>query len=171
MRIVFGGLLLAMGVLAPQQSSSGYHSLYGQSDMDRFMVRPGVSLTVEYGQDQVACQMVVEGTRPLVSSARKADALLATNEVSQIIDDLVPPNTRGTKLRTLGSWQSGQAFSSGEEYENVEISRVTIDCTKFPAACVARTYVKLKRKECDAVNKDSSEPAPHRIVDVLTSVR
>jgi hypothetical protein len=63
MRIVFGCLLLAASALVPQQSSSQYNSLYGSSDMERFMVRPGVSLTVEYGQDQVACQMLIEGPK------------------------------------------------------------------------------------------------------------
>jgi hypothetical protein len=53
MRIVAGCLLLVAAALGPQQSSSEYHGIYGPSDLERFTVRPGITMTVEYGPDQV----------------------------------------------------------------------------------------------------------------------
>jgi hypothetical protein len=146
--------------MAPQQSSSDFHSLYGPSDVERFTVRPGITMTVEYGPDQVACQMTIARKQPLLIQPPPYAPLLRESDANQVLDELAPPNIRGAKIRDTGGWQSGHAFSSGEDYENVEISRVTIDCKKSPEACVSSSAIKFKRKECDAINKESGEIGP-----------
>jgi hypothetical protein len=55
MRIVAGCLLLAVGSVVLTQSSEELHSRYGEADLERFTVRPGISLTVQYGSDHLTC--------------------------------------------------------------------------------------------------------------------
>jgi hypothetical protein len=156
MRILAGCVLLASAILAPQQSSSEYHSLYGASDLERFQVRPGITLTVQYGPDGLACQESIEAARPLVGPRDKMamTTLLPMNEVDQILEDVVPSGIRGAKLRDLGGWHSGITFESGEDYENVTISRVSQDCQAAPNKCIAGTSVTYKRKSCDSLNEN-----------------
>ena len=54
MRFLTGCLLAAAGGVVLTQSSQELHSRYGEPDMERFTVRPGISLTVEYGSDHLA---------------------------------------------------------------------------------------------------------------------
>lgn len=164
MRIVAGCLLLVVAALTPQQSSSDFHALYGQSHLERFTIRPGVTLTAQYGPDQVVCQMIVARLQPLLIKPMPFAPLLPENEANQIIDDLVPPNIRGPKIGNLGGWQASQVFSSGEDYQNVEISRVSIDCRKSPEACVSTSAIRFKRKECDAINRESGEIGPAMVI-------
>jgi hypothetical protein len=54
MRTTAACFLFAAIALIPQQSSSDFHSLYGKSDEDRFVVRPGTYLTVRYNDHETA---------------------------------------------------------------------------------------------------------------------
>src|ERR1700721_538994 len=159
MRIVAGCLLLVGAALASQQSSSEYHGIYGPSDVERFTVRPGITMTVEYGPDQVACQMIITRSRPLLATIHwpPTSTMLSENEMNQIIDELAPATVRGAKIQNLGGWQSGQAFASVEDYENAEVTHTGTDCKKSPAACMYMASIRFKRKECDSINKESSD--------------
>jgi len=153
MRILVGCVLLA-GFLAPQQSSSEYHLLYGPSDLERFTVRPGITLTIEYGPDRTACRMVIEGSRHFLSAAALssfvADKILPQKEVAQILAEAVPPEDRGAELRQLGGFSTGGAYSYGEDYEHLTIGHVAPHaCPSATPQCEARAYVTFKRKACD----------------------
>jgi hypothetical protein len=156
MRMVASCLLLASAVFVPQQSSSEFRSLYGQSDLERFRVRPGITLTVQYGLDGLACQESLEAARPLVGPRDKMamSTLLPVNGADQILEDVVPSGTRGAKIRDLGGWQSGITFESGEDYENVTISRVSRDCKASPNKYIVSTSIAYKRRECDDLNEN-----------------
>jgi hypothetical protein len=148
MRILVGCALLAAAILAPQQSSSQYHSLYGASDLERFTVRPGITLTIEYGPDRTACRMVIEGSRHLLSNA--ADTILPQKEVAQILAEAVPPEDWGAELRQLGGFSTGGAYSYGEDYEHLTITHVAPHaCPSAAPQCEARAYVTFKRSACE----------------------
>jgi hypothetical protein len=158
MRTVTSCLLLASAVLTPQQSSSELHSLYGQSDLERFRVRPGITLTVEYGPDRTACRMVIEGLRHLPSatalSSVVADKILPQDEVDQILAEVAVPGGRGVELRQLGGFSTGGAYVYGEEYEHLVITHVAPhDCPSVAPHCEARAYVTFKREPCDSLQK------------------
>ena len=155
MRIVAGCLLLVAAALAPQQSSSEYHGIYGPSDVERFTVRPGISMTVEYGPDQVACQMIITRSRPLLATIHwpPTSTMLSENEMNQIIDELAPTAVRGAKIQNLGGWQSGQAFASGEDYENAAVLHTGIDCKKSPAAACTWPRFDLNEKNATQSTK------------------
>jgi len=61
-------------LLANPESSRELHSRYGEPDIERFVVRPGVGLTVEYGSDGQACQMMIEGQNMLIEKEQPPKA-------------------------------------------------------------------------------------------------
>ena len=67
MRII-PGCLIAVAVasfgLAP--SSPELHNRYGLSDLERFTVRPGITATVQYGADYLACQIRIEPQESII---------------------------------------------------------------------------------------------------------
>ena len=65
MRTVLGSFVLLTAYLASPQSSSELRSRYGEPDIERFIMRPGIALTVEYGSDGLACEMLIEPPLPL----------------------------------------------------------------------------------------------------------
>ena len=152
MRILLGCVLLA-GFLTPQQSSSKYHSLYGLSDLERFTVRPGITLTVEYGPDRFACQLQIAAPRRIAEPLEQTK-MLPEDETTQILDEIVPPNTRGEPVPGRGgSFQSGITAFAVEEYENVTISRMIQNCKTNPEACVGSISIASKRKDCENLPK------------------
>lgn len=153
MRILAGCLLVASAILAPQQSSSEYHSLYGASDLERFTVRPGISLTVEYGSDRFACQLQIAAPRRIAEPLEQTK-MLPEDETTQILDQLVPPNTRGARIPGRGgSFQSSITAFEVEEYENVTISRVVQNCKTNSTKCVGSISIASKRKNCENLSK------------------
>jgi hypothetical protein len=154
MRIAAGFLLLLTGVLAPQLTSPELRDRYGRPDRERFLVRPGISLTVEYGSDGLACQMIIEAPRPLISEAEfEQDSLLSMDDVTQIMDEVIPVATRGAGPRPLVDFQSSSNVASFEGYENLTISHVTHDCASLKPKCEARAIVTFKRKTCENLAK------------------
>jgi hypothetical protein len=127
---------------------------YGQPDMERFTVRPGITLTVEYGSDGLACQMVIEAPRPMIPNQEfEADSLLSEDDVTQILDEVVPLGTRGAGPRPLGDFQSSSNVVFFEGYENVTISHGTHDCASLKPKCEARATVTFTRKSCASLAK------------------
>jgi len=119
MRILPVYFLLLASVLAAPQTSAQFRSLYGSPDRERFIVPPDINLTVEYGSDGRAYHTVIEaaiepGGSPLASS----------DQVTRVLDEVVPPNTReagGPAQVTHSSCKATESTS----YENVTISWIT----------------------------------------------
>jgi hypothetical protein len=152
MKILAGCVLLA-GFLMPQQSSSEYHLLYGPSDLERFTVRPGITLTVEYGPDRFACQLQIAAPRHIAEPLGQTK-MLPEEETTRILNEVVPPNARGEPVPgRAGSLQSGITAFEVEEYENVTISRVIQNCKINPDACVGSISIASKRKSCENLPK------------------
>ena len=53
--ICLGCLLTGAAVDVSAPVEEGLHKLYGKPTMERFAVRSGITLTVEYGPDRMAC--------------------------------------------------------------------------------------------------------------------
>jgi hypothetical protein len=52
--------MLLAACLSAAQTSQEFHFRYGDSDTERFKIRDGIDLTVEYGSDGSACQMEIK---------------------------------------------------------------------------------------------------------------
>jgi len=117
-----------------------------------------MTMTVEYGADRMACDMIVEGSRrirsTMFSTPSQADKILDQAEVDQILAEVVPIKTRGAELGTVGGFSTGGAYGHGEDYENIRIDRVSPhDCQSVAAECDVRAYVTFKRRACEALTK------------------
>jgi hypothetical protein len=66
MRILAGCLLVAAVSVVLPPSSAELDNRYGESDLERFMPRPGIGLAVQYGSDHLTCQVLIEPPQPLV---------------------------------------------------------------------------------------------------------
>jgi hypothetical protein len=127
------------------QTSQEFHSRYGEPDIDRFRIRDGIGLTVEYRSDGFACQMEIKAQHLIVQ--RPQEKLMAPEVVDGIIDEVVPPDTRGRKLDSL--FQSmGCAQQTTDYYENVTIDRSTNLCLPLKPERNSSVAIVFKRQAC-----------------------
>jgi hypothetical protein len=126
MRILAACFLLATGIVLAAPSSSELHSRYGQPDLERFQARPGISLTVQYGSDHKACQIVIGPLQPLIHQEGQSQ-FISSLSVDEILEEVAPAAARGKQIDD-GSFQSSCAVSTITDYENVSISRGTSAC-------------------------------------------
>src|ERR1700757_1375217 len=119
MRIVAGCLLVAVGSVLLTQSSQEFHSRYGEPDRERFAARPGISLTVEYGSDHLACHALIEPPQPLTDTEEDVP-LMSSEGVSEVLEEVAPIAMRGKEINAL-THQSGCNVVHMTDYENVVI--------------------------------------------------
>src|SRR6202035_532048 len=67
MRMTATWFLFAVASVAMSLSSADLRSRYGEPNMERFLVRPGISFSVEYGSDHLACVARLESPRPMLA--------------------------------------------------------------------------------------------------------
>jgi hypothetical protein len=103
-----------------RQKSAELRSRYGPPDADNFRVRPGIGLLVEYGSDGEACEMQIDpGKTPL-----------SFELANEILEEAVPPSTRGALINGPGSFQATCAMSETREYDNVKLWLSGNGCSK-----------------------------------------
>jgi hypothetical protein len=146
MRIVAGWFLVAVGSVVVTQSSQDLHNRYGEPDRERFAVRPGISLTVEYGSEHLACQALIEPPQPLTYTEEDVP-LMSSEGVSEILEEVAPIAIRGKEISD-GSFQSGCNVGRFTEYENVSIMRSTHTCDSSSHDQDVRTAISFKREIC-----------------------
>ena len=146
MQIIAACLLVVSLGLVAAQTSQTMRGHYGEPDIERFTARDDIGVTVLYGSDGEVCQMVVERKRPLLHS-EKSLTFMDPQAVTEIIDELVPPTSRG---RSIGSMleSMGCVEQRIEEYENVWISRNSDACVPLKRERESTAAVVFKRQTC-----------------------
>jgi hypothetical protein len=172
MRLFVYCLLLATSHLLAAQSSEELHTRYGEPDQERFSARPGISLTVEYGADRLACKLLVERTRSLLTNVRPrarsesgkpesqptSDRIqlhtelqnpppvaMSSDVVTEILEELVPLTSRGSEVRSF-TIVSGANRVHIVDYENdLSMARSTHDCSRLKPNCEEQATVTFKR--------------------------
>jgi len=150
MRILFGSLIFAISVLL-SQSSQDFHNRYGKPDRERFAARPGITLTVEYGSDHLACYALIDPPQPLLYSQEHVP-LMSSEGVSEVLEEVAPVAMRGKEIQTFLT-QSGCNQSRLTDYENVSIMRSTHTCDTSSHDQDIRTAITFKREVCAKQNK------------------
>ena len=124
------------------------HKLYGEPTMERFAVGNGITVTVEYGPDRAACQILISPRRLLVE-VKSPDSPMSSPGVSRVLQELLPPATRGKQVNS-DSVQVDGNFLLTTDYEKLSIRRVC-----FSQSCISstenqdlRTLVVFKRDAC-----------------------
>jgi hypothetical protein len=69
---------------AAAQTSGELHSRCGEPDRERFAARPGVVLTVQYGSDGLACQVLLESPQPLLNDEKNLS--MSSDVVTEILE-------------------------------------------------------------------------------------
>jgi hypothetical protein len=111
---------------------------YGPPELESYQVADGVTLTVTYGRDRLACNLLLQprpGTFTEIPSAL----------VDKLLDQLVSPRDRKGKAQRMFS-QSGCATFSNERYENVSFGRVSNECAQPDK--VQSLHIQWTRPEC-----------------------
>jgi hypothetical protein len=104
-------------VSAIELNAADLHARYGEPDVERFIVRPNVTLMVAYGTNRAACQMVVERMRSIIPHDQPAE-YMRPKVVTEIIDVVLPEADRGSLLlRTVT--KSGCNEIENADYQNV----------------------------------------------------
>jgi len=150
MRILVGSFLIATASVLLSPSSQDFHNLYGEPDRERFAARPGISLTVEYGSDHLACSALID-PQPLTYSEEHVP-LMSSEGVSEVLEQVAPAAIRGKQISTsLTSIGCNQVCLT--DYENVSIMRSTHNCAPSSQDQDMRTAITFKRDICPKQNK------------------
>ena len=146
MRFLIACFVVAAASAALPQSSNEFHSRYGEPDSERFQARPGISVTVEYGSDHLACRILIEPPRSLFNGEQHPP-LMSSGAVTDILEEIVPTHVRGEETgRSITA--SGCNEFEIVEYENVSIMRSTHNCLPLKPEREMRATVSFKRSIC-----------------------
>jgi hypothetical protein len=146
MRLLVACLLTATAGLLLPQSSRDLRSQFGEPDIERYTAKNDIGLTAQYGSDGLACQILIERKQPLLSS-HKAQEYMPPETVSALLDDIVPPESRGRRLNSLLE-SMGCSEGRADEYENVWIGRYTNMCVPLKPERESSATVAFKRPVC-----------------------
>jgi hypothetical protein len=144
MRFVIACLAVAAASAVLPQSSEELHNRYGKPTLERFQARPGINLTVEYGSDGLACQIVIEPPQQLIHQEEQTQ-LMSSESVSEILEEVAPVATRG-KVITGGSFGDFRAVAQFTDYENLSIMRSALKSSNPDHDL--RTQIIFKRNAC-----------------------
>jgi hypothetical protein len=73
------------------------HKMYGEPTMERFAVGNGITVTVQYGPDRAACQILIAARR-LLDEVKGPDLPMSSLAVSRVLQELLPSATRGRQV-------------------------------------------------------------------------
>jgi hypothetical protein len=146
MRILATCLLVVSFGLPLAQTSQTLRGPYGEPDIERFTAAHDIGLTVQYGSDGVACQIVIERKQPLLHNEQVFN-YMEPEAVTEIIDELVPPASRGPSINSIME-SMGCAEGRIEEYENVWIARHSDVCVPLKRERESTATVVFKRQSC-----------------------
>jgi hypothetical protein len=149
MRFLIACFAVAAASAALPQTSQELHNRYGEPTLERFQARPGINLTVEYGSDHVACQIIIEPTQALAHQEDQTQ-LMSSEGVSEILEDIVPVASRGNVI-SRGSFLESCAVSYVTDYENVSIMRGMSECKSSSPDHDSRTQIIFKRDACPQI--------------------
>lgn len=138
------------------QTSPELHSRYGEPDTERFKIRDGIGLTVQDGSDGSACQMEIKPQTLIVQRSRQK--AMPPEVVDGIINEFVPPDTRGRKVNSLLA-QMSCARSVVDYYENVTIHRVTDACLPSKPELDTSVIITFMRQACPDTGLHDTDPA------------
>ena len=144
MRFLAACFAVAAVSAALPQSSQELHNRYGEPTLERFQARPGISVTVEYGSDHLACQIVIEPPQPLIHQEEQTQ-FMSSEGVSEILEEVAPVAMRG-KVITEGRFGDFQFVADFTEYDNMSIMR-TASKSSNPNHD-SRTQITFKRDAC-----------------------
>jgi hypothetical protein len=129
-------------------TSAELHARYGKPDVERFTVRPDLTLTTEYGLDGPACAMRVEQHHSLVH-VPISEPPAPVGKMAEVLNEVVPLEERGKEIsaKAAGS-ASCPGWHAPTEYENVIVDVNYMACNQ---ATILSMELRFKRPACDSL--------------------
>jgi hypothetical protein len=146
MRILVACLLIVSATLPVAPSSQELRGRYGEPDLERFTAAGDIGLTVEFGTDGLACQIVIERKHPLLHTEQPRK-YMSPEAVGELIDVIAPLASRGHEINTILE-SMGCAEKRTQEYENVWISHASDVCIPLKPERESTATVVFKRQAC-----------------------
>ena len=119
-------LFLFLSGIAAAQTASDLTARYGDPDVERFRVRPGVTLMASYAGDRTVCEMLIEPIRSIIPHDEPAK-YMRPEVMTEIIDEVLPETDRGESLLRVVTKAGCNDFET-DDYENVTIDRFRHRC-------------------------------------------
>jgi len=116
--------------------------------MERFAVRTGITLTVEYGPDRIACQFLIAPEQALIELQTPIPTM-SSKGVSDLLQEVLPAATKGKQIdSTTVEVQSLTLLKT--DYQNVSIRRFcsSPSCVSSSEKRDLRTLAVFKRPTC-----------------------
>ena len=146
MRIVAACLFFAVVSVVLAPSSQELHKRYGEPNLERFMARPGIALTAEYGSDDSVCWVLIEPPHPPFHPEESLP-LMSSGTVTEILEEIAPVNIRGMIISS--SIESmGCAESRRTQYQGLTIERLRNNCLSPTPEHDVRATITYKRDIC-----------------------
>ena len=114
------------GIVAAAQTAGDLTARYGDPDVERFRVRPGITLMGRYAEDRTVCEMLIEPIRSIIPHDEPAK-YMRPEVMTEIIDEVLPEADRGKLLLGVVT-KSGCNDLETRDYENVTIHRFRHRC-------------------------------------------
>ena len=137
------GMLLVCAAAYPQ-SGSELRSKYG-TPSEAYEVRPNVLMTVVFGADGQACEMVIEA-RHTSKAGVNGNSLIPLPIAEEVLNEVAPIEQRGKGGRAI-TFSGGCSSITSYEYENVTIYR-SEQCLQGGGKAVLAITVKWKHRQC-----------------------
>ena len=146
--ILFASLFVVVPADVSVPGTNELHKLYGEPIMERYAVRSGISLTVEYGPDHRACQFLIAPEQLLVE-VKEPGSLMSSKGVSAALEELLPETARGKQINSATLQVEGNTLLE-TDYQNVSIRRIcsSQSCVSSSENQDVRTLVVFKRDNC-----------------------
>jgi len=139
-----GFIILLAGAVAFAQSSSDLRNKYGKPS-EAYEVRPNVLMTVVFGADGQACDMVIEA-RHESKDGVNGNSLIPLSIAEEVLSEVVPMEKRGKGGRSI-TFSGGCSSMTSYEYENVSIY-IAEQCLEGGGKAVVSIVVKWKHRQC-----------------------
>ena len=157
MRFLIACFAVAAASTALPQSSQELHNRWGEPTLERFQARPGISVTVEYGSDHLACQIVIEPPQPLIHQ-EEPTPLMSSEAVSEILEEIAPVASRGNVI-SRGSFRDFHSVEDFTEYDNMSIMRSAFKSSNPNHD--SRRQIIFKRDACPKTTNPSGVTQPN----------
>jgi len=156
------GCVAFLTLAAPMpQSSFDLHARYGEPDVQRFAIRPDITMTVEYGDDHRACILEIEPRQAFIRGRLAEMKTISKEETLRLLDEVAPPEIRGAEKVPLFSNDietGSQCMGHGTfgQYANANISLSYIVCDPPMGRLttgVEGARVQFTRPACESLTK------------------
>src|SRR5450432_1992326 len=143
MRVFMGCLIVAVVGTAIGPCPQEIRKTYGSPDLEHFMARSTIGLSVEYGSDHRACRVLIEPPRQLFHPEESLP-LMSSDTVTEILEEIAPVKMRGMSI-TASVSSMGCAESRRTQYQNLEIDRVRNNCLSPTPEHEVRATIEYRR--------------------------